>query len=73
MLWSHAANKATLLRGSGYQGGKEWTPDLASVWYPKYKDGEYNTAAVSPETWAKFKAIWADLSAGKIDTAKYLK
>jgi len=62
-----------MAKTGSFQGGKEWTPDLAAVWYPKYKDGEYNTAAVSAETWGKFKSIWADLSAGKIDTAKYLK
>ncbi len=64
---------AEMAKDGGYQGGKEWTPDLAKVWYPKYKDGEYNAAVVTAETWGKFKAIWADLAAGKIDTAKYLK
>ena len=63
---------STMAKNGTFAGGQEWTPDLAMVWYPKYKDGEYNTAMVSPETWAKFKAIWADLSAGKIDTSKYL-
>jgi len=62
-----------MAKAGTFQGGKEWAPDLAAVWYPKYKDGEYNSAEVSPETWAKFKAIWADLAAGKIDTSKYLK
>jgi basic membrane protein A len=62
-----------MAKDGSFQGGKEWAPDLASVWYPKYKDGQYNTATVSAETWGKFTAIWADLAAGKIDTAKYLK
>jgi len=61
-----------MARAGTFQGGKEWTPDLAAVWYPKYKDGEYNAAVVPAATWAKFKTLWADLSAGKIDTAKYL-
>jgi len=62
-----------MAKAGTFQGGKEWVPDLASVWYPKYKDGEYNWAVVSAETWGKFKAVWTDLVAGKIDTGKYLK
>ncbi len=62
-----------MAKDGSFQGGKEWVPDLAKVWYPKYKDGEYNRAMVSAATWGRFKAIWADLAAGKIDTAKYLK
>lgn len=62
-----------MAKDGSFQGGKEWVPELAKIWYPKYKDGEYNKAVVSAATWGKFKAIWADIAAGKIDTAKLLK
>ncbi len=64
---------ASMAKDGSFQGGKEWAPDLAKVWYPKYEGGLYNAKLVSAETWTKFEAIWADLSAGRIDTAKYLK
>jgi basic membrane protein A len=64
---------AMMAKDGSFQGGKEWAPDLAKVWYPKYEGGEYNAKIVSAETWGKFTAIWADLAAGKYDTGKYLK
>ena len=64
---------AMMAKDGSFQGGKEWAPDLAKVWYPKYEGGEYNAKIVSAETWGKFTVIWADLAAGKYDTGKYLK
>jgi len=64
---------AVMAKDGSFQGGKEWIPDLAKVWYPKYETGEYNPKLVSAETWSKFKTIWSDLAAGKYDTSKFLK
>lgn len=62
-----------MCKDGSFKGGTEWAPDLASVWYPKYLGGEYNTKLVSAETWAKFKAVWADVASGKIDTKPMTK
>lgn len=64
---------AAMGKDGSFKGGTEWAPDLAAVWYPKYGSGEYNTKLVSAETWAKFKAIWADVASGKIDTKPMTK
>ena len=56
-----------------FQGGKEWTPEINAIWYPRYRDAEYNGKLVPVDTWARFQAIWADVAAGRMDTGKYLR
>lgn len=59
--------------GGTFEGGREWTPAIDAVWYPHYRDADYNAALVPAETWARFRAIWADLTTGKVDIARYLR
>jgi basic membrane protein A len=64
---------AQMGKEGGFQGGHEWTPELSTMWFPKYGDGDHNATLVSDATWAKFKLVWGDVAAGKIDTGKYVK
>lgn len=56
-----------------FQGGKEWTPDINAVWYPRYRADDHNAQLVPAATWTRFQAIWADVAAGKMDTGQYLR
>jgi basic membrane protein A and related proteins len=64
---------AEMAKDGGFEGGKEWKPDLSFAWGMHYKDKDHNDKVIPDATWAKFKTIWADVAAGKIDTSKFVK
>lgn len=62
-----------MAKDGSFVGGQEWKPDLSFAWGMHYKDTDHNDKVIPAATWAKFQAIWADVAAGKIDTAKFVK
>jgi basic membrane protein A len=57
-----------------FAGGKEWKPTVAEMWTNRAGAGrDRNPALISDAVWAKYQAIWKDVTARKIDVSALLK
>jgi basic membrane protein A len=68
--WMVTQVAGTVADGS-FEGGKEWGPKVTDMWPLKAGAlGDHDPSVVDAETWSKFKSVWQDLGAKKIDVAK---
>jgi basic membrane protein A and related proteins len=50
-----------------FAGGTEWHPGVDWMWLLRAgAHGEFNPRLVSPDSWARFRKVWADVAAGKV-------
>jgi basic membrane protein A len=74
-----ADNKAVLIEvakmvaDGSFNGGTTWTPPLDLTWKPVYGTAVYNPRVIPEPTWNRFMALWADIRAGKVDTAEFAR